>query len=118
MRLVLPIVAATLVLPAAQTPRLPTERLAAGSYAAQAVEGARIANKWCDSCHMVQVGQGTDVAPTFARIAVQRTPEQIRAFLARPHGAMPPIQLSNKQIDDVIAYMHSLVPQPDAAPGR
>ena len=118
MRLALPLLIAALALPVAKTSRLPTERLAAGSYAARAVDGAKIANKWCDTCHLVRHARGPDVAPTFAQIAVQRTPEQIRAFLAHPHGGMPPIELSNKQIDDVIAYMNSLLPDSDATPGK
>lgn len=89
---------------------MPMEPLAAGSYAARAVDGARIAGTWCYSCHMVTTGQGKDAAPTFATIAINRSPAEIRTFLARPHGGMPPIQLSSSQIDDIIAYMKSLNP--------
>lgn len=108
-------VAAATSLSVAAGTRLPMEQLAAGSFAARAVDGARIASDRCYSCHMVRQSKGTNVAPTFAEIAVQRTPGQIRAFLANPHGGMP-IQLSNDQIEDVIAYMKSLNPGSDIAP--
>ncbi|HLN25743.1 MAG TPA: cytochrome c [Patescibacteria group bacterium] len=89
--------------------RLPMEQLATGSYAARAVDGAKLSAQWCDSCHMVR-GTGSDVAPPFAVIGAKRTPDEVRAFLAKPHGGMPEIDLSNEQISDVIAYMRSLVP--------
>ncbi len=97
---------------------MPMERLAADSYAARAVDGAQIASDWCDSCHMVRPGSGTDAAPTFAQIAEERSPEQIRAYLARPHGGMPPIQLSNGQIEDVIAYLKSMNRGSDVTPPK
>jgi mono/diheme cytochrome c family protein len=89
--------------------RLPMEQLATGSEAARAVDGAKLSAQWCDSCHMVR-GTGSDVAPPFAVIGAKRTPDEVRAFLAKPHGGMPAIELSNEQISDVIAYMRSLVP--------
>jgi mono/diheme cytochrome c family protein len=79
----------------------------AGSLVAHAVDGARLAAAWCDSCHMVRQDRGSDVAPPFAVIAMRRSPDDIRAYLARPHGGMPPISLSNGQIDDVLALMRS-----------
>ena len=97
---------------------MPMQQLATDSYAARAVDGAQIASDWCDSCHMVRPGSGTDVAPTFAQIAEERSPEQIRAYLARPHGGMPPIQLSNGQIEDVIAYLKSLNRGSDLGPQK
>lgn len=98
--------------PGLASPRLPQEQLADGSYAAQAVEGARLSARWCDSCHMVE-NHGTDSAPSFATIARNRSPDQIRAFLRHPHGApseggMAPLPLSNPEIDAIIDYMKSL----------
>jgi len=94
---------------AAAGERLPMEQLAAGSDAARAVDGAKLSAKWCDSCHMVR-GTGSDAAPPFAVVGAKHTPDEVRAFLAKPHGGMPSIELSNDQISDVIAYMRSLAP--------
>ena len=34
--------------------------------------------------------------------------DQLRTFLAKPHGAMPDLALSRAEIDDLIAYIESL----------
>jgi mono/diheme cytochrome c family protein len=86
-------------------PLSPGQPPLAGSLAARAVNGAQIAAAWCDSCHMVRQSRGSDIAAPFAVIATRRSPDDIRAFLARPHGGMPPISLSNGQIDDILALM-------------
>ena len=79
------------------------------AYGAGNVETGRlIAETWCKPCHAIGSPRGTDVAQPFADIAAKRTAQSIGAFLADPHGAMPNIQLSRQQIDDVIAYMESL----------
>ena len=48
------------------------------------------------------------MAPPLDSVAERRTREAIGAFLARPHGRMPDIQLSREQIADVLAYMETL----------
>jgi mono/diheme cytochrome c family protein len=71
--------------------------------------GAAIAQTWCAHCHAVESGRSAlDAAPPFASIANERTDGEIRAFLARPHGLMPNIQLSRRQIEDVTAYFATL----------
>jgi mono/diheme cytochrome c family protein len=86
---------------------LPQEHLAAGSFAARAVDGARIAAERCDGCHMLRPPPGSAAAPTYAEIAMHRTAEQVRGVLAKSHGRTPAAPLSNDQIDDVIAYLKS-----------
>ncbi len=79
------------------------------AHAAGDVEsGRRIAETWCKPCHAIGSPRGTDVAQPFADIAAKRSAQSIGAFLADPHGAMPNIQLSRQQIDDVVAYMETL----------
>ena len=70
--------------------------------------GRAVAEIWCKPCHVSSGTRGTDVAIPFSEIAANRTAQSIGAFLADPHGAMPNIQLSRKQIDDVVAYMETL----------
>jgi len=36
------------------------------------------------------------------------TPDQLRAFLSHPHGAMPDLALTRAEIDDLIGYIQSL----------
>lgn len=68
--------------------------------------GANLAQDWCAECH----GLGpvaSDAAPTFTMIA-RRDPAALRTFLSRPHPPMPPLVLSNDEIDALIAYLQSL----------
>jgi mono/diheme cytochrome c family protein len=81
---------------------------AAGNPAA----GKALAERWCASCHLVTPEQAsaTTEAPPFAEIA-KRSPEEIEAlevFLTAPHPPMPPVSLTRREIQDVIAYIESL----------
>ena len=79
------------------------------SVAADATKGAQLARQWCVHCHIVGAGQSSTVQqgpPAFAAIGMNG--EQMRAFLTRPHGAMPDLALTRSEIDDVIAYIESL----------
>ncbi len=81
--------------------------------------GAGLAETWCASCHALAPGAArSEVAPAFPEIAVARTPVQIAAFLAQPHGRMPPLALSRKEIADLTAYIAVLAPEatPPAGP--
>ena len=47
--------------------------------------------------------------PTFQTVARSgMTPDQLRAFLSHPHGAMPDLALTRAEIDDLIGYIQSL----------
>jgi len=82
------------------------------SQAADAANGAALAQVWCASRHVVaQAGQGPALQgpPSFRAIARGgRSPDQLRAFLAHPHGAMPDLTLSRSEIGDLIAYIETL----------
>lgn len=85
--------------------------LAGVSHAAEPSNGKKIVEAWCISCHTVPGGAaGRDTAPPFELIARNKTFDRDRLIqiLADPHPPMPKIHLSRKQLDDVIAYLHSL----------
>ena len=86
---------------------------ATGAYA-DATAGGRLAQRWCASCHAVggdspppaSLPQGP---PTFRSIADSgKTPDQLSAFLTRPHGQMPDLALSRAEIDDLVDYIGTL----------
>lgn len=80
--------------------------------AGEAGAGRQLALRWCTGCHVVDAGgHGTDAAPPFATIAAKRhqNPSWLRAWLSAPHPRMPDVHLSNREIDDVVAYLNSLV---------
>jgi hypothetical protein len=68
------------------------------------------------SCHVIGdssgVSQQSNVPqgpPSFLSVARGgSSPDELRAFLSHPHGAMPDLSLNRIEIDDLIAYMTSL----------
>ena len=79
---------------------------------AEVAKGAQIARQWCANCHVVgpnptgAVPQGPPTFQTVARSGM--APDQLRAFLSHPHGAMPDLALTRAEIDDLIGYIQSL----------
>jgi mono/diheme cytochrome c family protein len=77
-----------------------------------AADGARLAQRWCATCHVVaatQTGTVLQGPPSFATVAKGGLgADQLRAFLSHPHGAMPDLSLTRTEIDDLIAYIQSL----------
>jgi mono/diheme cytochrome c family protein len=80
------------------------------SAAADAAKGAQLARQWCVHCHVVGAAPAPSTVqqgpPAFT--AMGMTGDQMRAFLTRPHGAMPDLALTRSEIDDVIAYIETL----------
>jgi mono/diheme cytochrome c family protein len=79
---------------------------------ADAAAGARMALQWCAACHVVN-GSGPSATfpqgpPAFRLIAGYMNPDQMRAFLSRPHGAMPDLALTRAEINDLIDYIGTL----------
>lgn len=71
--------------------------------------GKAVTAMWCANCH----GSSTtanDRVPTFTSLAADpnHTDAAIRAFLMQPHKPMPPLELGTQQIEDIIAYLHTL----------
>ena len=86
--------------------------LAPNPARADAANGARLARQWCSSCHVLPGASQSEVPqgpPPFAAVAkLGKTPDELRAFLTKPHGAMPDLSLSRSEIEDLLAYIQSL----------
>jgi mono/diheme cytochrome c family protein len=86
--------------------------LATPSFArADAANGERLANQWCANCHVVGSGSPSTIQqgpPSFRSVAQTVPPDQLRAFLTKPHGAMPDLSLTRAEIDDLIGYIEKL----------
>lgn len=87
--------------------------VATPAFAADPANGRRLAERWCQACHVVtpsQVRAATDQAPPFATIA--KTPDfdaaKIALFLLDPHPKMPDMALSRSEAADLAAYIVSL----------
>ncbi|MGF1563086.1 MAG: c-type cytochrome [Geminicoccaceae bacterium] len=91
-----------------------TSLLVAGAGQAQDLaNGERVATEMCVACHDVGAdGAFKQYPPSFAAIAVYRSPEQILGRIIYPpqHGRMPQmgLVLDRDTIDDVVAYIMSL----------
>lgn len=75
--------------------------------------GKLVAESWCANCHVVgreSRGPSGDAAPSFAAIArmPSTTEMSLRAFLRMPHDRMPDYQLSQAELDGVVAYILAL----------
>ena len=79
--------------------------------------GKFTAQRWCTPCHSLGRDPSPNAsAPTFATIKTKRTRNQIKAFLFAPHGQMPPLELSRRQIEDLAAFIKSV--KTKAPPGK
>jgi cytochrome c len=79
--------------------------------AGNAVEGGKIAERWCSSCHVAgNRSAGTDAVPTLESIAKdpRRSPDWLRQWLSDPHPPMPNPHLTRAEIEDVVSYLQSL----------
>lgn len=86
---------------------LASPALAQGDPAA----GRQLALNWCTACHVVDVeGHGADAGPALPVLLGdgERTPDEIRGWLADPHPPMPNFSLSRQEIEDIVAYLQSL----------
>lgn len=75
--------------------------------------GRALALRECQQCHQVQAGEREGVLPeppAFQNLADDpaMTALALRVFLHSPHANMPNLILSDADVDDVIAYIHSL----------
>lgn len=72
--------------------------------------GRRIVQQWCTSCHSLSPASASDTIPSFPEIA--RNPakheDRLRNWLIRPHSPMPDYSLSRDDINDIIAFLHTL----------
>ena len=74
----------------------------------------------CLSCHAVD-GLGSDFAPALDSVGAKVTPNYLRQWISDPKAydpdtSMPSLRLSNRELDNVVAYLMSLQKAtPDAA---
>jgi len=93
-----------------QFPRLTNE----DKMTPQVLAGKDVWHKYnCTNCHTL-LGEGAYYAPDLTKIAVQRGPEYLKAFMRDPsqfydeqkvRRVMPKQGLSDKEIEDVIAFL-------------
>jgi mono/diheme cytochrome c family protein len=84
--------------------------------AGSAESGHQLAERWCASCHQIAPeAPASDAAPAFATLARGKGDDfaWARAWLFDPHPPMQDIRLSNREIDDIVAYLKTLS-TPDA----
>jgi cytochrome c2 len=75
------------------------------------VLGREIAEHWCAACHIVSEDQQVAVAdvPSFFEIAQRRSDRKdLARFLSDPHPVMPDMNLTNAEVDHLVAYIASL----------
>jgi mono/diheme cytochrome c family protein len=86
--------------------------LAADGARADAAAGARLAQQWCVNCHVIDGAGPTATVPqgppSFHTIAGHLNPDQLRAFLTHPHGAMPDLALTRAEIDNLVGYIQTM----------
>ena len=75
--------------------------------------GLAYANGVCAECHAVKKGERTsphERAPAFELVANARGMSEmaLRVWFQSPHPSMPNLRLTEKQSDDLIAYIMSL----------
>ena len=79
------------------------------AIAADAGNGKKLAERWCQSCHAIAANQPMAVteAPAFASIAKKPDFDEARVatFLLEPHPKMPPIGLSRDAAADLAAFI-------------
>jgi mono/diheme cytochrome c family protein len=71
--------------------------------------GSDIASRWCADCHVVSLsGAGLERAPSFPLLSTTRTPDQISEALKIHKQPVRGFTLSNREMQDVSAYISSL----------
>ena len=83
------------------------------SFAADAIQGKIVAERWCAGCHIVEHEQKsatTDQAPPFASIAKTADfgANRLALLLLKPHPNMPKLTLSRTEIADLAEYILTL----------
>jgi len=80
--------------------------------AADAMNGERLAQRWCAACHVVTSDQRQAYAdaPPFEEIAKRPnfSESALTTFLLDPHSKMPNMNLSRTEAGDIAAYVHRL----------
>jgi mono/diheme cytochrome c family protein len=82
------------------------------AQAADALNGERLAQRWCAACHVVTPDQrqANADAPLFEEIAKRPNFSELGlvTFLLDPHSKMPNMNLSRTEAADIVAYIRRL----------
>ena len=82
------------------------------AFGADALNGERLAQRWCAACHVVTTAQreANADAPPFEEIARRPNFNEngLMTFLLDPHGKMPNMNLSRIEAGDIAAYVAAL----------
>ena len=86
--------------------------IGAPALAADPVNGERLAERWCATCHVVTntQRQANADAPPFEEIAKRPgfTEAGLTTFLLDPHSKMPNMNLTRLEAGDIVAYIATL----------
>lgn len=79
----------------------------------EAEGGHELARAWCTRCHAVEPGESVGPyaeVPSFTAVAKMpsTTASALNAFLTTPHGDMPDIKFTDRQLNDIVTYILSL----------
>ena len=88
----------------------PAKKALAGKIYGNADAGRAAMERWCTGCHRATAPFADQAAPSLMQLAANadQSERAIRSFLMQPHSPMPPLELSNQMIEDIIAYLHRL----------
>jgi|SRR5215467_4649913 len=93
-------------------PSLAAEIIIGPALTADAINGKRLAERWCAACHVVTVNQreANADAPPFEEIAKRPkfSEPDLVTFLLDPHAEMPNMNLTRIEADDIAAYIGTL----------
>jgi mono/diheme cytochrome c family protein len=79
--------------------------------AGDADNGEILANRWCGNCH--QVGSrmpAQDAVPPLSEVASRPYADRkwLTGWLTDPHPPMPKLDLTRREIDDLVSYLVTL----------
>jgi mono/diheme cytochrome c family protein len=93
-------------------PLIAAMTVAAPTHAADPLSrGQSLTEQICVTCHITQGARsGSDMVAPLTEIVNERrkSAASLRAFLTAPHGAMPDVHLTRRQVDDLVVYLESL----------
>ena len=86
--------------------------LASAVAKADVANGKRLAERWCNACHIVspeQKAATTDASP-FPGMSRQSSidPARLALFLLEPHPKMPGMSLTRTEAADIASYINSV----------
>jgi mono/diheme cytochrome c family protein len=86
-----------------------------------AEQGHLLAQRLCAGCHLTEGGSANGLpagVPSLRAIANRagQSSERIAQALIQPHAPMPDMQITRREIDDILAYLQTLRADPTAPP--